>query len=82
MIEGPGVTVNDGDLQAAVEEADASYYERYNRPPTHVSLPVGADTKGLKLWPLELAEPYGKGLVIVGHLRAEGDGEAQHLELL
>ncbi|MEE9365477.1 MAG: hypothetical protein V3W44_02225 [Dehalococcoidales bacterium] len=73
MIEGPGVTVDDGNLQAAVEEADASYYERYNRPATHVSLPVDADTEGLELWPLELAGPYGKGLVIVGHLRGGGD---------
>lgn len=74
MIEGPGVTVGEGNLQAAVEEADASYYERYNRPPTHVSLPVGASTEGLKLWPLELAPAYGKGLVIVGHLRTDNGG--------
>lgn len=76
MIEGPGVTVSGGNLQAAIEEADASYYEQFNRPATHVSLPVDADTEGLRLWPLELAEPYGKGLVIVGHLQDDGGKHA------
>lgn len=75
LIEGIGVQANNGDIQAAIERAGASYWQKHKRRPTHVSLPVGVDPAGLQLYTLSLARPTGgrSRLVVVGRA-VNGDG--------
>ena len=75
-IEGICVQVN-GDVQAAIDQAGASYRRKFGVAPTHVSLPGWVEVGRLNLYTLRLARPTaaGKtwskhtGTVIVGKIR-------------
>lgn len=79
MIEGVCVQVIRGDVQAAIEEAGKLYRRRFDRIPTHISLPADVDSSAVKLYGLAQgpATRAGKtvtrhqGTVIVGRLAGD-----------
>ncbi len=76
-VEGCGVAVSKGNIQAAIEEAGRRYRDRFGASPTHVSLPPGVDPAGVKLWTMNLGHHAAPGVVVVG--RAVGRGNGQHI---
>jgi hypothetical protein len=71
-VEGCGVRILQGDVQAAINEAGHKYRERFGTSPTHVSLPPSADLAGLRLWALNLGHQSGPGVVVVGRATRNG----------
>ena len=66
LIQGCGVFIVGGKVQAAIDEAGNAYRRRFDAAPTHVALPPGIAPEGLNLGSLHLGRPSGPGVVIVG----------------
>lgn len=88
LIEGVCVQVRGNDVQAAIEEAGKLYRKRFDRTPTHISLPAWVEPGSVKLYGLHAGRPTCRSTVhtkyatvIVGRLTGSGH-ELQQLRMV